>query len=183
MGGDSNSIATTSSLSSCHCDRLDGGRGSLSALELNVDASIGARTSRGGQVASTGGSGRFGRASSSGSSAANSRRPCLRKNPSIVGSLLLLLLLRWLNVTFGMYWLRVGRPKCWGNQMSESLIKVFHSKEDRRRTITIVPGLLLCCIRMPLQSGLRGRGTGTRRVCSASTVGVWRPIVGLEIRR
>lgn len=117
-GGDSSSIATTSSLSSC--GRLDDSRGSLSALELNVDASIGTKR---GQLASTGGSGRFGRASSSRSSAANSRRPCLRKNPSIVGSLLLLLL-RWLNVTIGMYWLRVGRPKCWGNQMSERLIKV-----------------------------------------------------------
>ena len=169
----------TSSLSSCYCNRLDGSGGALSALELNIHASTGARTSRGGQVASAGRGGRFRRAYSGRSSTTDSRRPCLRENPSIVG----LLLLRWLNVTFGMYWLRVGRPKCWGNQMSESLIKVFHSKEDRRRTITIVPGLLLCCIRMPLQSGLRGRGTGTRRVCSASTVGVLRPIVGLEIRR
>ncbi len=121
-GGDSNSIATTSSLSSCHCDGLDGSRGSLSALELNIDASTGARTSKRGQVASTGGSGRFRRASSGRSSAANSRRPCFRKNPSIVDLLLLLLLLRWLNVTIGMYWLRVGRPNCWGNQMSERLI-------------------------------------------------------------
>lgn len=88
-----------SSLSSCYCNRLDGSGGDLSTFELNIHASTGAWTSRRGQVASTGGGGRFRRAHSGRSSTTDSRRPCLRKNPSIVG----LLLLRWLNVTFGMY--------------------------------------------------------------------------------
>jgi len=102
-----NCVAMASSLSSSYCECLDGSGGALSALKWEIDDPAGTQTSNRGQVASTGRGRRFRRAHG-GRSPATESRPCLRENPSIVG----LLLLRWLNVTFRVYCLRVGRPKC-----------------------------------------------------------------------